>query len=73
MYAIRSYYVHYFFRSVLGNIAASGYQAGFVFQVFIAGRQHLGGKIDTAVARCLWSYQAAAPVEAFTGKDPGKS
>ncbi len=57
---------------VLGHVAAARDEAGLPGERLAAGRQHLLGEIDAAVAGRLGTDQRAAPVEPLAGEDAGE-
>ena len=57
---------------VLRHVPGAGHQAHLALQALVAGRQHLGRKVDRAVAGRLRPDQAPAPVQPLAGQNPRK-
>ena len=56
------------FDGVDSHVAGAGHGAGGAFQIYVAGLEHVGGKVDAAVPGGFLAGQRAAPFEALAGE-----
>ncbi len=60
------------FHRVLGHVAGAGYRADLSLQAVAPGLEHLLGKVDCTVARCLGPDERAAVAQRLAGQHGGE-